>query len=371
MNLCIVGNQTSEGYQKIITGLKNSNSSIIPVGLNDKFDYAMLITDIVTPLIFDKVLKSNTYYPNRDFIIKSKLNEKCIASGIPVLPTLPFSVENLRNCNYNNFIIKPVYWSGGKHVLPYVYKIFSKAEVENVIESMSTEFIQGAQGFIIQKALIDNTTQETTLLFVDGVINGSGKIHFNSISEKQMLNSKEDDGNITWKFGVRPVSDIDKFGFKEKITKLLKDNNIHNTFFKAQAVVDKDLNTCYIIDWSWTLMPYIFLNILPIEYLINHMEFVYDIVPEVTKPVDKIIIIYHIAFHKSVYNYSEEQFNNYYLTMANNNNVVRVEPLITRSAPTPTVSDFYVLYGTACDSEQEGKQNLQKFQEAVNTTYPT
>lgn len=368
MNLCIVGNQNS--YQKIVTGLKNSNSSINVVGLESKFDYAMLITDIVTPPVISKILASNTYYPDRKFILKSGLEEKCITSGIPILPSVPFSVENLRFCNYDNFIIKPIYWSGGKHELPYIYKIFSKTEIETVIESMSAEFIATAKGFIIQKALIDTATQETHLLFVDGVINGSGNIHFNSISEKQMLNSKEDDGNITWKSGIRRVSSEDKFGFKEKITKLLVDNNIHNTFFKVQAVVDTELNTCYLIDWSWTLMPYIFLNILPIEYLINHIEFVYDIIPEVTKPVDKIIMIYHIAFDKSIYNYNEEQFNSIYLNMEKANNVIKVEPLFSRSSPIPTISDFYVLYGTACDTSEDCIQNMQNFQKAVYTTYP-
>ena len=314
MNLCIIGNQNIEDYQKIVTGLKDNNSTINVVGLDDKFDYVTLLTDIVSPAIMDKIAASNVYYPDRVFITKSGLEQKCAISGIPVLPSVPFSIENLRSCDYDNFIIKPIYWSNGKHELPYIYKIFSKAEVETVIQSISSDFAQNAKSFIIQKALIDSTTQETTVLFVDGVINGSGKIHFNSISEKQMLNSLEDDGNITWKFGIRLVSDKDKFGFKEKITKLLVDNNIHNTFFKVQAVVDKKLNTCYIIDWSWCMMPYIFLNILPIDYLVNHLEFVYDIIPEVTKPVDKIIVIYHITFYKEIYNYTEEKFNYIYLT---------------------------------------------------------
>jgi len=361
MNLCIVGNSNTTQYKKLIDGILNSNLDIKIVPKVSEANFALALNDTLS-LLLNNI---SIYYPDLNFINKIGLEQKCIASNIPILPTLSFSLENLRTCTYDFFIVKPKEGSGGKDTRPYVYKIFANSDIESVISMVGDTF---DDRLFIQQALINKDTQETYLLFVDGTINGQGNIHFNSIAEKWMLNAANIDSNITHKFGIRLVSDEDKFGLKEKITKLVQDNNIHNTLFKTQAIVDLKNNTCYLNDWSWSPMPYTHLNILPIEYLVNHLEYAYDIIPEVTKPIDKIIVMYHISFPKEVFKYNNDQFMQIYSELMTTSGVKQAESLdLAKSySAVPTISDYYVLFGTTCDTVEEGKQKLEAFQALVN-----
>lgn len=325
------------------------------------FDYILTTYDVESINAKAIADTAGKYYPDPAFINKSQLEEKCIASNIDVLPSM--DVSDLANCPYDHFIIKPKLSSGGKSVLPWVYKIFDNSQKQDVIDMIGD---QDTSQLFVQKALIDPVTRETYLVFVDGVVNGQGQIHFNSISDKYMLDPDSVNSFITHKVGIREVSSADKFGFKNKITTLIQNNNIRNTPFKAQAIVDVANNTCYINDWSWGIMPYTNLYVLDYTYLKSALEFAYDITPTVTKPIDKIIVMHHIAFPASTYDMTEEAFDSIYKPISDNIGINRVEQikLFGSVAPTETQNHF-ILYGVAVDNTNTGIEMLNQFQQQV------
>jgi hypothetical protein len=360
MKLFVNGFTSSENYQKLSSAL--SGSGIELVSSEEAFDFAMPLFDPITQEVADAASASGKYFPDMGFISKTGLRQKCVNSGLQSLPETQLSIDALRACTYPYFIIKPNLWSGSKHPLPWVYRVFANSEIESVVSMIGEVAVDQ---FIIQKALIDPATQETYLLFVDGVVNGSGSIHFNSIAEKWMLNSSSDDGHIIHKAGIREVSSDDKFGFKAQVLKLLQDNDIRNTPFKAQAIVDAESDQCFVTDWSWGIMPYTHLNILPSEYLVDHLKFAYGLSSSVTKPIDKAIVMHHIAFPKEDWNLSTEDFDQKYAAASQVAGVKRAEQLRSRGSVQPTISNFYVLFGVAADSVDNGKAKLTAFQNQI------
>lgn len=323
------------------------------------FDYAISTYDQGSQGIKDLSDTIGKYYPDPTFINKTTLEQKCVSAGLDVLPSM--AVSDLASCNYPYFIIKPKLSSGGKNPNPWAYKIFDNSQVASVIAMIGDT---DTSEYFVQKALIDPATRETYLLFVDGVVNGQGQIHFNSISDKYMLDPVETDSFITHKVGIREVSSVDKFGFKSKITTLLQANNIRNTPFKAQAIVDVANNTCYINDWSWGIMPYTHLYVLDHTYIKSALEFAYDINPTVTKPIDKVIVMNHIQFPVSAYGMNEQEFDAKYKTISDSLGLVRVEQTRTYGSVAPSTNHF-ILYGTAVNNKETGTNNLVQFQDSV------
>jgi hypothetical protein len=364
MKLFVSGPPQSESYKKLTAALSGSDISI--VSESDDFDFALSLFDPLTKYTADIALSKGKYFPDTGFIDKLSLEAKCLASGVPVLPAVELSLEALAGSSHPYFIIKPKVWSGGKHSLEWVYRIFSQAEKQRVLDLIGSH--ADLQSFILQKALIDPATNETTLVFVDGVVNGMGQIHFNSVSKKSMKNPDGLDSYITYKSSVRLVSAEDQYGLKQKITTLLQDNNIRNTPFKVQAIVDEASNTCYINDWSWGILPYVQLRILDSSYLRSHLYFAYDLAPTVTKPIDKIIVMQHIAFPKEVWSLTVDEFEAQYVTLAQSCGVKLAEQSQQKSmgAIQPTESAYYVLFGVACDNADIGKACLADFQSKVN-----
>jgi hypothetical protein len=360
MKLFVNGPTQSENYLKLSSAL--SGSGIEMVSSTEDFDFALPLFDPITQGCADAASAKGKYFPDIGFISKTGLQQKCMNSGLQSLPETQLTINSLRACAYPYFIIKPNLWSGAKHPLPWVYRVFANSEIESVVLMIGE--IPTDQ-FIIQKALINPVTQETYLLFVDGIVNGSGSVHFNSIAEKWMLNSSAEDSHITHKVGIREVSSDDKFEFKAQVLKLLQDNSIHNTPFKAQAIVDSESGQCFITDWSWGIMPYTHLNILPSEYLVDHLKFAYDMSPNVTRPIDKAIVMHHVAFPKEDWSLATEDFDQKYAAASQSAGVKRVELLQTTVTVQPTTSNFHVLFGLADDTVNAGKEKLASFQSQV------
>lgn len=360
MKLRILGTPTTRNYIKLTEILGAAGVELT----NDlEFDFILPVFDRGTKFAADIAKTAGRYFPPTSFMDKPSLEQKCVAAGIPVLPSMPLS--ELPSCDYEHFIIKPRYWSGSKHPNPAVYRIFRNAELPFAIGQ--TDMLNPDE-FFVQKALINPETKETYLLFVDGAVNGAGVFHFNSIAEKWMLNPDTDDGHITHKAGIRRVSPEDKFGFRDKVMRLMQLNGVRNTPFKAQAIVDAEANTCYINDWSWGIMPYTHLHVLDPEYVVDHLMYAYDVVRTVTKPIDKTIVMHHIKFPREHYGYSEEAFDGMYAEKARQAGVRRAEQTKQESigAVAPVYTDYYVLYGVACDSVEEGQQKLAAFQALVD-----
>lgn len=329
----------------------------------EEFDFVLPVFDKTTAAAEEIAQAHGKYFPPAEFIDKTTFEAACLAADVAVLPSMPLS--ELADCTYNHFIIKPKVWSGGKHWYPWVYRIFAHSELADVV-AMIDDTVYTEQ-FFVQTALIDPATNQTGLLFLAGVVNGAGDVHFNSISEKQMLNPDSLDSFITTKASVRPVSDADRFGFKEKVAKFLAHHQIKNTPFKAQAIIDYENDTCYINDWSWGIMPYVHLILLDSGYLIDHLKFAYDLIPEVTKPIDKVIVLQHIEFPAATAGLSESDFDQAYLTVSENFNVKRLEPINQKlyGGVEPVDSKYYVLYGTACDRAEDGQQQMADFQNQI------
>jgi hypothetical protein len=363
MKLYVHGSAEHPIHQKLMAALSYANFDLAKP--EEDFDFILPAFDAGSMMAARLAKAKGKYFPDTAFIDKISLEAKCVASGIPVFPTEELSLEALANCTYSHFIIKPKIWSGGKHPLPWVYRIFANAEKEQVLELIGD--YEGLGAFFIQTALINPVTNETYLLFVDGVVNGAGQIHFNSIADKWMKNPDALDSHITHRAGIRLVSTEDKYGFKGKVTTLLQSNAIRNTPFKAQAIVDEANNTCYINDWSWGVMPYTHLHLLDPSYLQNHLQFAYDVIPEVTKPIDKVIVMKHIEFPNTSYTTDAKLFDVRYKAPADQFGVVRTEPLNhgAQNNVTPESSNFYVLHGIACDDVRLGAQKLAEFQSLV------
>jgi hypothetical protein len=363
MKLYVHGANEHPIRQKLVEVLGYANFEL--ADHDSDFDFILPAFDAGSAQAAEIAASKGKYYPNVGFINKLSLEEKCLASNIPNLPSIELNIAALNNCTYPHFIIKPKVWSGGKHPLQWVYRIFSQAEKQQVIELI------GERGdlstFMLQQALIDPLTNETYLMFVDGVVNGNGQIHFNSIADKWMKNPDALDSHITHRAGIRLVSPADKYGFKQKITTLLQANNIRNTPFKVQAIVDEANNTCYINDWSWGIMPYTHLHLLDPAYLSDHLSFAYDLIPAVTKPIDKAIVMNHIEFPLVDYTTEASVFDAKYKALADQHGVTRTEPLNHGSVGniTPQISNFYVLHGVLCDDVELGKQKLAMFQADV------
>jgi hypothetical protein len=364
MRLRIQGANSHPIHEKLLSVLSSTSFDLV-LGDED-FDFILPAFDAGSAGAAEIAQARGKYFPDTGFINKLSLEEKCLASNIPTLPSGELSIASLTNCTYPHFIIKPKVWSGGKHPLQWVYRIFSQAEKQQVLDLIGSR--DDLQTFMLQQALIDPATKETYLIFVDGVVNGSGQIHFNSIADKWMKNPDALDSHITHRAGIRLVSSEDKYGFKQKITTLLQANNIRNTPFKAQAIVDEANNICYINDWSWGIMPYTHLHLLDPMYLNDHLCFAYDVIPAVTKPIDKIIVMNHIEFPLADYTTEASVFDAKYKALADQHGVTRTEPLNHGSVGTitPQTSNFYVLHGIACDDVEAGKAALSAFQAAVD-----
>jgi hypothetical protein len=363
MKLFVNGPPHSENYQKLSAALSGSGIDI--VSASEDFDFALPLFDPITQECADVASAKGKYFPDVGFINKLNLEARCVASGIPVLPAVELSLEGLSDCSHPYFIVKPKLWSGGKHSLEWVYRIFSQAEKQQVIDLIGS--YSDLQSFILQKALIDPATNETPLVFVDGVVNGAGHIHFNSVSKKSMKSPDALDSYITYKSSVRLVSSEDQYGLKQKISVLLENNNIRNTPFKVQAIVDESDNTCYINDWSWGVSPYVHLRILDSSYIKSYLYFAYDLAPTVTKPIDKIIVLQHIAFPKEVWGLTVAEFEQTYVALAESCGVKLAEQSQQKSmgAVQPTESAYYVLFGVACDGAEDGQARLADFQGKV------
>jgi hypothetical protein len=362
MKLFVNGPTQSENYLKLASAL--SGSGIELVSSIEDFDFTLPLFDPITQGCANSASEKGKYFPDMGFITKTGLRQKCVASGLQSLPETQLSIDALRTCLYPYFIIKPNLGSGSKHPLPWVYRVFANSEIESVVSMIGDV---STDKFIIQKALINPDTQQTYLLFIDGVVNGSRSVHFNSIAEKWMLNSSAEDSYITHKVGIREVSSNDKFGFKAQVLKLLQDNDIHNTPFKAQAIVDTESGQCFVTDWSWGIMPYTHLNILPSEYLVDHLKFAYDMSPSVTRPIDKAIVMHHIAFPKEDWNLSVEDFDQKYAAASHSIGVKRAEQLKATATVQPVTSNFYVLFGLTDDTIDAGSARLAAFQSQVSS----
>ena len=131
--------------------------------------------------------------------------------------------------------------------------------------------------------------------------------------------------------------------------------------------MDEANNTCYINDWSWGIMPYTHLHLLDPAYLSDHLSFAYDLIPAVTKPIDKAIVMNHIEFPLVDYTTEASVFDAKYKALADQHGVTRTEPLNHGSVGniTPQISNFYVLHGVLCDDVELGKQKLAMFQADV------
>jgi hypothetical protein len=363
MKLYIHGAVQHPTRQRLVTILNSAGFNLVTS--EDDFDFVLPVFDPVTAGAAQIAVEKSKYFPDASFTNKLYLEGRCVAAGVPTLPATELSAATITQCDYPHFIIKPKIWSGGKHPFPWVYKIFSQSEKQQVIDLIGS--YPNIENFVIQKALIDPVTNETPMLFVDGVVNGNGQIHFNSISIKAMKNPNSLDSYITYKSGVRLVSAEDKYGFKAKITTLLQANNTRNTLFKVQAIVDEVGNTCYINDWSWTISPYVQLYILDPSYIQSHLQFAYDLAPTVTKPIDKPIVLNHVEFPRAEYTTDTVLFDNKYKAIADQFEVIRVESLVKdmTNNVTPVTSNFYVLYGIACDDVEVGKQKMADFQAEV------
>jgi hypothetical protein len=362
MKLRIVGQETAYDYQKLTSALQAAGIDVVS---DDTFDYVLPMYDTLSEQCLQLAQAAGKSFPDTAFINKATLEQKCVESEIATLPSFELSRDALLSCAYPHFIIKPVMSTGGKHPLPWVYKIFSNAQIAEVLTMIGNDSDESLSQFMVQQALIDGDTRLTYLLFVDGAVNGAGNIHFNSIAEKWMLDPTELDSHITHRVGIREVSQQDKYGFKAKVTKLLIDNNIRNTLFKAQALVDLVGNQCYINDWSWTIMPYTHLHVLDASYVVDHLSFAYDVIPSVTKPIEKAIVMHHVAFPTTDYALTPEAFDSKYEALRNQHGVVRAERMLKMNMAAPTVSSFFVLHGIACDDVEIGKAALAAFQTAV------
>lgn len=360
MKLYVNGPRGNENYSKILTALDGSGIEL--VNRDDDFDFVLPQFDPITQEAAIVSGSKGKPFPDLGFITKSGLREKCVDSGLNTLPEAQLTIQNLLDCTFHHFIIKPDLWSGSKHTSPYVYRVFSSNEIASVVEMIGDD---STDGFVIQKALINESTQETYLLFVDGAVNGLGEIYFNPIAEKWMLNSSSEDSHITHKVGVRELSFDDKYNLKQKVIKLLQDNNIRNTPFKAQAIVDIENGECFVTDWSWGIMPYTHLNILPSEYLVAHLKYAYDVTPTMTKPIDMAIVMNHIAFPKEDWDLDATEFDAKYAALTSGLGIKRAETLRGRGSVRPLTSNYYILFGVACSTTQIGKEKLESFQSQI------
>ena len=366
MKIRIVGQENSYEYQKLANGLVSNGIEIVD---DTSFDFILPMYDTLSQQCADIAATAGRPFPDTAFNNKVLLEQKCVSSGIATLPSFELAIPALSACTFSNFIIKPVASTGGKHPLPWVYKIFTNEQIPEVMLMIRDTLPEYLADFFVQKALIDRETRLTYLLFVDGAVNGNGEVHFNPIAEKWMLDPTELDSHITHKAGIRLPLPDDKFNFKSKVSKLISDNGVRNTLFKAQAIVDVSAGDCYINDWSWTIMPYTHIHVLDISYVVDHLKFAYDVIPSVTKPIERTIVMHHIAFPTEDYALSQPLFDDKYLAFSQALNVVRAERVIKNSMVKPTSTPYFVLYGTQCDDVESGKSALTQFQTTVNQIY--
>ena len=113
-------------------------------------------------------------------------------------------------------------------------------------------------------------------------------------------------------------------------------------------------------------MPYTHLHLLDISYVVDHLSYAYDLIPQVTKPIDRAIVMHHIAFPTEDYNLSPERFDVKYQGLREAYGVVRAERVIKNTMVAPTTTPYFVLHGVVCDTVEVGKSTLEMFQNAVN-----
>jgi hypothetical protein len=328
---------------------------------SDTFDRIITMSELNTDPIAYLADSKGVPFPDSSFCTKHNLKAKCTQAGVKTPESVELSLGELNDFSHPNFIIKPKYGSGGKNKHPAVYKIFSLEDKPAVVEYLST--LENHSDYLLQRAYINPETRETKLLFVDGAVNGNGKVFFNPIADKSMLDPTDVGSHITHKVGVRLVDFSDKYDFKENIKKVLAKHNIKNTLFKVQAIVDEDAGECLINDWSWGVMPYTHVYLLDAEYLCSQLAFAYDLAETVTKPIDTIICMKHLAMPLSLKNSNEEAFDAVMSSYEQRFNVTRVEPIIFTKTPAEDV--FFCLYGVTCDSAEEGESRLNAFEQAI------
>lgn len=348
-----------EQYFKLAEKLKTKFE--VTFSQDDAFDAIITMAELDTTPIAEIAQQKNVPFPDVSFCSKDGLKAKCVEAGVAYPESVVLSSSALENCVYPHFIIKPKNSSGSKHDNPAVYKIFSNEDRLVALGYLADT--PNLSDFILQRAYINPTTRETKLLFVDGAINGDGRVFFNPIADKVMLDPSEVSSHITHKTGIRLVDFSDKYDFKRNVTTLLSEHGIRNTLFKTQAIVDEEAGTCLINDWSWGVMPYTHVNILDAEYLCSQLEFAYDLADEVEKPIDKIICMKHIAMPACLKSLNTAAFNSIVNQYESLLNVNRVEPL--RHAVTAVSENWFCLYGVTCTSAEEGEARLNEFENSI------
>lgn len=325
------------------------------------FDYIITMAEADTSPIATFAAVKGVPFPDVSFCSKNGLRARCLEAEVATPESVELSLSAVENCVYRYFIIKPKNGTGGKSENPAVYKIFNNEDRLTVLAYLKDT--PNLSDYLLQRAYINPQTRETKLVFVDGAVNGKGELFFNPIADKVMLDSSTVEGHITHKVGVRPLDFSDRYGFKANVSKLLAHHNIKNTLFKAQAIVDESTGTCLINDWSWGVMPYTHVNILGADYLCSQLAFAYDVEETVTKPIDTVICMKHLAMPDALKGLDTVSFDNAVKLYEQEYKVNRVEPIV--QAIKSSGSTWFCLYGTTCNSIEDGEARLNAFEQSI------
>lgn len=262
-------------------------------------------------------------------------------AGLPTLPKIKLqSKEQLLNCGFSKVLLKPAVNTGGQYKDEVVnntvfYKIFSSPQrLAEILDIVGSDFWDSlsAKEYIVQQAAV-NDDGTTTHLHLVGMVNGLGECIWHSPSKSQKIGAKV--GNIQ-PYSFAPNGLIDEYNVSQQAEKIVSHYNIANKFMKFQFVIAD--GKAYCTDISFTYSQWRYNNFIPIDVFADHIKFVYDMQPSITKPDTNC--------------YMYKQYN----TVVNSNTHREVaERFGIKYIMTPQP---YPLYGASGNSEE---QLLEKF----------
>jgi hypothetical protein len=266
-----------------------------------------------------------------DISEKYKLHQKLSELGLPNIATIfPTSAEQIQQFFDNNAEVycKPSLGEARgtllrilntsispelNVLLPSTYKHFYKKytsyeqfctdiDINNFIDVQNSNRSLVHHKCILQKVYSGDTIFP---VWVGGYVNGNQEYYTYPIAtnEQGSIGSFNDDGkNVYYNNGINAQDglpsdehmlnairdpaqhNVDKYGILEQIRTLFTDCNIKNTPFSAQAVVINGIT--YIHDVSIKLQRTNFVMASSEEFE-DHLKFAFDLVPNVTKQINK------------------------------------------------------------------------------------
>ena len=238
-----------------------------------------------------------------EFLLKSHLQDMAKSAGINYLPNEVLANEStITNFPDISVILKPIQGALSRRTYSFVYKLYAtKAElITDIANTDPTFFVTDESGYtpctdyIIQQAIMPDSSGYSNLFFVPVFINGQGKMIDEGMANAKMtFNELHDIAPELYPLGNLRVETIrdtedhsDQYNILQQLQQLIDFYSIKNTPMNMQWIVDA-AGKSYLIDVGFNFQrgSYFISDIVSPEFFADKLKFVYDLQPTIQQPM--------------------------------------------------------------------------------------